>query len=74
MNSAFVKIWGVLVGAVARDERTGISTFEYEADFKKRNWDLSPLKMPIQSNKTIFSFPELKPDRNSPFDTYYACR
>jgi serine/threonine-protein kinase HipA len=70
MNSAFVKIWGVLVGAVARDERTGISTFEYEADFKKRNWDLSPLKMPIQSNKTIFSFPELKPDRNSPFDTY----
>jgi serine/threonine-protein kinase HipA len=70
MNSAFVKIWGVLVGAVARDERTGISTFEYEADFKKRNWDLSPLKMSIQSNKTIFSFPELKPDRNSPFDTY----
>jgi serine/threonine-protein kinase HipA len=26
--------------------------------------------MPIQSAKTIFSFPELKPDRNSPFDTY----
>jgi serine/threonine-protein kinase HipA len=70
MNTAFVKIWGVLAGAVAWDERTGIATFEYDADFKKRNWDLSPLKMPVQSAKIIFSFPELKPDRNSPFDTY----
>ena len=70
MNTAFVKIWGVLAGAVAWDERTGIATFEYDSDFKKRNWDLSPLKMPIQSAKKIFNFPELKPDRNSPFDTY----
>jgi serine/threonine-protein kinase HipA len=70
LNTAFVKIWGVLAGAVAWDERTGIASFEYDADFKKRNWDLSPLKMPIQSPKNIFSFPELKPDRNSPYDTY----
>jgi len=70
MNTAFVKIWGVLAGAVAWDERTGIATFEYDSDFKKKNWDLSPLKMPIQSAKKIFNFPELKPDRNSPFDTY----
>lgn len=59
-----------MAGAVAWDERTGIATFEYDADFKKRNWDLSPLKMPIQSATSIFSFPELKPDRNTPFDTY----
>jgi serine/threonine-protein kinase HipA len=70
LNTAFVKIWGVLAGAVAWDERTGIATFEYDADFKKRNWDLSPLKMPIQYATNIFSFPELKPDRNTPFDTY----
>lgn len=70
MNAAFVKIWGELAGAVAWDEKTSIATFEYATDFKKRNWDLSPLKMPIQSAKTIFSFPELQPDRNSPFDTY----
>jgi serine/threonine-protein kinase HipA len=70
MNTAFVKIWGVLAGAVAWDERTGIATFEYDSDFKKMKWDLSPLKMPIQSPKSIFSFPELKPDRNSPFDTF----
>jgi len=70
MNTAFVKIWGVLAGAVAWDERTGIATFEYDADFKKRKWDLSPLKMPVQSARNIFNFPELKPDRNSPFDTF----
>ncbi|MFN5387371.1 MAG: type II toxin-antitoxin system HipA family toxin [Bacteroidota bacterium] len=70
MHTAFVKIWGALAGAVAWDERTGIATFEYDADFKKRNWDLSPLKMPIQSARNIFRFPELKPDRNSPFDTF----
>jgi serine/threonine-protein kinase HipA len=70
LNTAFVKIWGVLAGAVAWDVRTGIATFEYDTDFKKRNWDLSPLKMPIQSATNIFSFPELKPDRNTPFDTY----
>jgi len=70
MNTAFVKIWGVLAGAVAWDARTGIATFEYDADFKKRNWDLSPLKMPVQSARNIFNFPELKPDRNSPFDTF----
>jgi serine/threonine-protein kinase HipA len=70
MHTAFVKIWGALAGAVAWDERTGIATFEYDADFKKRNWDLSPLKMPVQSARNIFRFPELKPDRNSPFDTF----
>lgn len=70
MNTAFVKIWGVLAGAVAWDERSGIASFEYDADFKKRNWDLSPLKMPIQSARSIFNFAELKPDRNSPFDTF----
>jgi serine/threonine-protein kinase HipA len=70
MHTAFVKIWGALAGAVAWDERTGMATFEYDADFKKRNWDLSPLKMPIQSARNIFRFPELKQDRNSPLDTY----
>ncbi|MFN4854640.1 MAG: type II toxin-antitoxin system HipA family toxin [Bacteroidota bacterium] len=70
MHTAFVKIWGALAGAVAWDERTGIANFEYDADFKKRNWDLSPLKMPVQSARNIFRFPELKPDRNSPFDTF----
>jgi serine/threonine-protein kinase HipA len=70
MNTAFVKIWGETVGAVAWDENKGIASFEYDTDFKKLNWNLSPLKMPIKSAKSIFNFPELKKDKNSEFDTY----
>jgi serine/threonine-protein kinase HipA len=70
MNTAFVKIWGEVAGAVAWDESTGVASFEYSSEFKRLDWDLSPLKMPIQSPKTIFNFPELKPARNSPMDTF----
>jgi serine/threonine-protein kinase HipA len=70
MNTAFVKIWGEVAGAVAWDESTGVASFEYNSEFKRLGWDLSPLKMPIQSPKTIFNFPELKLARNSPVDTF----
>jgi serine/threonine-protein kinase HipA len=70
MNTAFVKIWGEVAGAVAWDESTGVASFEYSSEFKRLGWDLSPLKMSIQSPKTIFNFPELKSARNSPVDTF----
>jgi serine/threonine-protein kinase HipA len=54
MNTAFVKIWGELVGAVAWDEKTGLASFEYDTKFKKLNWELSPLKMPSNASKKIF--------------------
>lgn len=70
MNTAFVKIWGELVGAVAWDEKTGLGSFEYDRKFKKLNWDLAPLKIPINSSKSIFNFPELRKEKNSPLDTF----
>jgi serine/threonine-protein kinase HipA len=70
MNSAFVKIWGELVGAVAWDERTGVASFEYDTDFKKFNWNLSPLKMPLQGSKIIHRFPELRQNKNTTHDTF----
>jgi serine/threonine-protein kinase HipA len=70
MNTAFVHIWGTMVGAVAWDNSTGLATFEYDSGFKNKNWDLSPLKMPLQATKNIFNFPELKPEFNSPIDTF----
>jgi serine/threonine-protein kinase HipA len=70
MNTAFVKIWGQLVGAVAWDEKTGIASFEYDPNFKKLNWDLAPLKMPINSTKKVFSFPEIRQNKNIEFDTF----
>ena len=70
MDVAEVKIWGKLVGAVAWDERTGIASFEYDPNFKKLNWDLAPLKMPITSARKVISFPELRRDKNAEFDTF----
>lgn len=70
MNTAFVTIWGELVGAVAWDEKTGVASFEYEPKFKKLNWDLSPLKMPIDGTKNIFSFSELRKNKDSALDTF----
>lgn len=70
MNTAFVRIWGVLVGAVAWDEKTGLASFEYDTKFKKLNWDLSPLKMPINTTKKVIAFPELRKSKDSGFDTF----
>ncbi|MEI6185186.1 MAG: HipA N-terminal domain-containing protein, partial [Bacteroidota bacterium] len=70
MNTALVKIWGELVGAVAWDEKTGIASFEYEPKFKRLNWDLSPLKMPVNSTKKVFAFPELRKTKDTEYDTF----
>ena len=51
VNVAEVKIWGELVGAVVWNDETGIAGFEYDPGFKKLDWDLAPLKMPINSSK-----------------------
>jgi len=70
MQVAEVKIWGKLVGAVAWDADNGLATFEYDPKFKTLGWDLSPLKMPVSDNRNQFSFPELRKDKNSEYDTF----
>jgi serine/threonine-protein kinase HipA len=70
MNSALVKTWGEVAGAVVWDERTNSATFEYDSSFKKLNWDLAPLKMPVQSRESIYSFPELKQGRDDLYNTF----
>lgn len=70
MDAAFVKIWGELVGAVAWNKKTGLASFEYDPKFKTHNWDLSPLKMPINSEKRVITFSELRKNKNVEFDTF----
>ncbi len=70
MNTAIVNIWGKMAGAVAWDEKTGITSFEYDPDFKQLGWELSPLKMPLTREQKIFSFPELRKNRDSTTDTF----
>jgi len=70
MNVARISIWGEFVGAVAWDETTGIATLEYDPNFKNNHWDIAPLKMSINSDKRIFSFPELRKMNHSALDTF----
>ena len=70
LKTAYVKIWGQIIGAVAWDETQHLASFEYDPKFRAKNIDLSPIKMPVNSNRTIFSFPELRPAKNSEFDTF----
>lgn len=70
MNTAFVKIWNELVGAVAWDETTGIATFEYDSKFKTKGWDLAPLQMPINDGRRSFNFPALRKKTDPTLDTF----
>lgn len=70
MNIAEVRIWGRLAGAVAWDEENGYALFEYDPGFKRLGWDISPLKMPIDGSNNVYSFPELRKEKNSGSDTF----
>ena len=58
VKTAFIKLWGQLVGAVAWDEQRQIAFFEYDPKFLQSKLPISPIKMPLESR--IFSFPELQ--------------
>jgi serine/threonine-protein kinase HipA len=70
MNTALVKIWGELVGAVAWNPTTGYAIFEYDPKFKNLGWDLSPLQMPVTAARTQFSFPALRKRPDTDLDTF----
>ncbi len=70
VTTAFVKIWGETIGAVAWDEEQQLGVFEYDKKFIQKGIELAPLKMAINSGQTIFSFPELRTPKGSEFDTF----
>ena len=62
VDVATVALWGETVGAVAWDDARQYAVFEFEPDFVRHGWDISPLHMPIQSvaqGNGLFSFPAL---------------
>ena len=61
ITTAFINIWNQRVGAIAWNSDTGLGSFEYDSSFLKNNWNLSPIKMPIENaNRRIFTFSELR--------------
>lgn len=70
VDAAEIKLWGELVGAVRWDVQKQLGFFQYDPNFIKKNWDLSPIKMPIANGSVIYSFPELRKGRNETEDTF----
>ena len=68
--AAEIKLWGELVGAVRWDAQQQLGFFQYDPNFIKKGWDLSPIKMPIANGSVIYSFPELRKGRNETEDTF----
>ena len=61
VNNAFINIWNVRIGAIAWNDQTGLGSFEFDNKFVDKDWDISPIMMPLsKTGKRIFSFPENK--------------
>ncbi|RYE57785.1 MAG: type II toxin-antitoxin system HipA family toxin [Sphingobacteriales bacterium] len=59
MKTAYISIWNKRVGAVSWDDERKLGSFEFDPSFAASNWDISPIKMPIERTGEIFNFPEL---------------
>jgi len=59
VTTAYVKLWGHVVGAVTWLDNQGYALFEYEPGFLKEGLDLSPIYMGLAEarNGEVFSFP-----------------
>lgn len=70
VDAAEVRIWGELAGAVRWDEGERLGFFQYDPAFIRRGWDLSPVKMPLSAGPLIYSFPELRRQRDQAEDAF----
>ena len=70
VDVAEVSIWGELAGAVRWDESQQLGYFQYDRKFIEKDWDLSPIKMPIAQGSKIYSFPENRTRRDATEDTF----
>ncbi len=70
VETAYVKIWGQVVGAVAwqGSANEGFATFEYDPAFLRRNLNLSPIHMPVAEVGALYEFRSRPNDPN--IDTY----
>lgn len=70
VDVAEIKLWGQRVGAVRWDDDAGLASFQYDAQFLRSGLEVSPIKMPLKNGAKIYAFPELRPQRNSEFNTF----
>lgn len=70
VDYAYVKIWDTTVGVVTWNSQRLLADFQFDKRFLEKEWDLSPLKMPISSGDRVYNFPELFPAKDSEDDTF----
>lgn len=70
VDYAYVKIWGEQVGVVRWDQIEKLASFQYDPKFVTRAWELSPIKMPMDSGGRIYTFPDLRPNRLGETDSF----
>lgn len=58
VKTAFIKLWGQRIGAVAWDESRGLGFFEYDKKFITGKLNVAPVRMPLDSR--VYFFPELR--------------
>lgn len=63
-KTAWVRLWGMTVGAVAWDDDRGIGLFEFEPAFRRTGLDIAPVHMPLAESAggTVYQFPLLNRD------------
>ena len=62
-------LWGKPVGSLIWDDQRDIAVFEFDSGYRRNGSDLSPLKLPTNGGRSIFSFPE---NRNNCFTGFVA--
>jgi serine/threonine-protein kinase HipA len=70
VDYAYVHIWGALVGVVRWDSARQLASFQFDKNFLNKDWDISPLKMPVSNGDRIYSFPDLLPSKDTADDTF----
>ena len=67
---AEVYIWDTFVGALTWQDDQKLAYFQYDSSFIKTGWDLSPINMPLKNGNVLYSFPELRQNKDSQLDTF----
>ncbi|MBI1223070.1 MAG: type II toxin-antitoxin system HipA family toxin [Bacteroidetes bacterium] len=70
IDVAEIKYHGEQVGAVRWDEERLLGSFQYTPFWLHNGVELAPLMMPLRQGGRIYSFPDLRADRESEFDTF----
>ena len=58
VDYANITLWNKTVGSIYRNPETGVISFEYEPEFVRSGYNISPIYLPLIEGR-VYSFPEL---------------